>query len=73
MRHRRLPADHEKRQRQLPPVIHPGRDEAHQGQRRTRHHLRAHPRRRLHLLRQQSSQRPRTVQSVKPSHPRQPL
>lgn len=73
MRDRRLPPDHEERQRQLPPEQHPGRDEAHQSQGCQSHNLRTHPRRRLHLLRQQSHQQPRRVQAPEPGHPRQPL
>lgn len=73
MRHRRLPPHDEERQRQLPPEQHPGRDEAHQSQRRQSHHLRTHPRRRLHLLRQPSGQRPRPIQATIPGHPSQPL
>ena len=73
MRHRRLSPDHEERQRQLPPEQHPGRDEAHQSQRRQSHHLRTHSRRRLNLLRQQSRQQSRPIQATIPSHPSQPL
>ena len=47
--------------------------EAHQGQRRAGHHLRAHPRRWQHLLRQPRRQRPRPIQIPVPSHHRQPL
>ena len=71
--HRGVPPDDEVRQRQLPPEQHPGRDEAHQGQGRHHHHLRAYPRGRQHVLRQQGRQRPGGVQAPLAGHHRQPL
>ena len=71
--HRGVPPDDEDRQRQLPPEQHPGRDEAHQGQGRHHHHLRAYPRGRQHVLRQQGRQRPCRVQAPLQGRHRQPL
>ena len=73
MRHRRVPPDDEEQLRQLPPVGHPGHHEAREGQGRGGHHLRAHPRRRHHLLRQPRGERPLRVQGAEPRHHRQPL
>ena len=61
--HRGVPPDDEVWQRQLPSEQHPGRDEAHPGQGRHHHHLRADPRGRQHVLRQQGRQRPGGVQA----------
>ncbi len=63
MRHRGVPPDDEVELRQLPPVVNPGRNEAHQGQRRDSHNLRADPRGRLDLLRKPRSQRPHRIQT----------
>ena len=72
-RDRRFPPDDEVQFRQLPPVRHPGHHETHQGQGREGDRVRAHARRRQHLLRLQGRQRPRGLQSPGRRHYRQPL
>ena len=72
-RHRRVPPDDEDRQRQLPPEQHPGRNEAHQGQGRDTHHIRAYAGGRQHVLRERGGQRPGGVQEPLAGHHRQPL
>ena len=53
-----VPSDHEVELRQLPSVGHPGHHETHQGQGCRSDYLRAHTRRRHHILRQQGGQQP---------------
>ena len=60
-------------QRQLPPELDSGRDEAHQGEGRDDHHLRAYAGGRQHVLRERGGQRPVGVQAAFSGHHREPV
>ena len=73
MHHRGVPPDHEIEQRQLPPKLDTGGDEAREGQRGGGHHLRTDTGGRLFVLRLEGGEQSGGFQAAGTGHHRQPL